>query len=154
MRSANLSNARPPSYRFGSSECPVKDDRVLKFKGWRAMQEAALLGAGGAVERDDAHHPALFVLGLEATESGCRWLLTRWTELKAVIDDENLAWQAPERFKAIRLLGIDSRDVLHAPRVIAILQACQMIDPDAGALVDEYWSRLGLEPIPDGRRND
>ena len=51
--------------------------------------------AGGPVERDDADHPALCVLGLEATESGCRWLLTRWTELKAVINDETMAWQAP-----------------------------------------------------------
>ena len=70
---------------------------------------------------------------LEATETGCRWLLDRWTELKAVIDDESLAWQTPERFKAIRLLRLDARDVMHAPAVITILQACQILDPDAGS---------------------
>ena len=53
-----------------------------------------------------------------------------------------LAWQAPERFKAIRLLRLDARDVMHAPAVIAILQACQMLDPDAGGLVDGYWNEL------------
>jgi hypothetical protein len=93
-------------------------------------------------ERDDAGHPALLVLGLEASEIGCRWLLDRWNELKAVIDDEGTAWQAPERFKAIRLLSLDTRDVMHAPAVIAVLQACQMLDPDAGGLVDAFWEEL------------
>ena len=93
-------------------------------------------------ERDDADHPALLVLGLEASEMGCRWLLDRWSELKAVIDDEGPAWQTPERFKAIRLLRLDARDVMHAPAVITILQACQMLDPDAGNLVDAYWNEL------------
>jgi hypothetical protein len=93
-------------------------------------------------EGDDADHPALLVLGLEASEMGCRWLLDRWSELKAVIDDEGPAWQTPERFKAIRLLRLDARDVMHAPAVITILQACQLLDPDGGSLVDGYWNEL------------
>ena len=46
-------------------------------------------------ERDDADHPALLVLGLEASEMGCRWLLDRWSELKAVIDDEGWPGKRP-----------------------------------------------------------
>jgi hypothetical protein len=109
--------------------------------GNREQQEGlpGLCGIGG---RDNSEHPAQLVLALEAIEAGCRWLLGRWNELKAVIEDERLAWQAPERFKAIRLLGIDSRDVMDAPAVIAILQACEMLDPDAGGLVDGFRNEL------------
>jgi hypothetical protein len=106
-------------------------------------QERDLRGASLLVERDEADHPALLVLGLEASESGCRWLLDRWNELKTVMESERLgSWQAPERFKAIRLLRLDARDVMLAPAVIVILQACQALDPDAGELVDEYWNEL------------
>jgi hypothetical protein len=109
----------------------------------RSEHRGELPGVCLPVERDEADHPALLVLGLEASESGCRWLLDRWSELKAVIEDEQLGpWQAPERFKAIRLLGLDTRDVMHAPAVISILQACQALDPDAGGLIDEFWNEL------------
>jgi hypothetical protein len=100
------------------------------------------VGPCGTGERHDADHPALLVLGLEATEIGCRWLMDRWKELKAIIDDQESAWNVPERFKAIRLLRLDTRDVMHAPAVITILQACQMLDPDAGGLVDAFWDEL------------
>ncbi len=105
-------------------------------------QQEGLAGLCGTAGRDDAAHPAQLVLGLEASESGCSWLLDRWNELKAVIEDERLAWQAPERFKAIRLLGIDSCDVIDAPAVIAILQACQMLDPEVPGLVDGFRNEL------------
>ena len=90
---------------------------------------------------DDADHPALLVLSLEQSEAGCRWLLDRWNELGSVLES-GLAWSTPERFKAIRLMRADTLDLLHAPAVTAVLQACQMLDPDAGDLVSGYWNDL------------
>jgi hypothetical protein len=80
------------------------------------------------------------VLSLTASEVGCRWLLDRWNEL-AVIQD-GLAWQAPERFKLFRLMGMNEMEVLQAPTITAILQACQMLDSDSGNLVEAYWNEL------------
>jgi hypothetical protein len=43
---------------------------------------------------------------------------------------------------AIRLLRVDTLDLLYAPLVTAILQACEMLDPEAGRLVDGYHNDL------------
>ena len=137
-----MRNANPSNSRCGYSDCLAAGKRArVRLTGITSSKKACL-GLCGTGERDDADHPALLVLGLEASEIGCRWLLDRWNELRAVIDDEGSAWQAPERFKAIRLLRLDTRDVMHAPAVIAILQACQMLDPDAGGLVEAFWNEL------------
>jgi hypothetical protein len=37
---------------------------------------------------------------------------------------------------------MDALDLLHAPAVMAILQACQIIDPDSGNLVEAYINEL------------
>ena len=63
------------------------------------------------------------------------------SDLKAVVD-QGLAWNATERFKAIRLLRLDARDPMYAAGIMLILHACQVLDPDAGNLVDAYWNEL------------
>jgi hypothetical protein len=103
-------------------------------------------GVDGAGKCDYGDHPAMIVLGLQGLESGCRWLLDRWNELSTVLD-ENLAWERPERFKAIRLLGLDARNPLDAPAIVAILQACQVLNPNAVGIVDEFMNEL-LETHP------
>jgi hypothetical protein len=101
-------------------------------------EKPGLVEAG---KSDDGDHPAMIVLGLQGVESGCRWLLDRWNELSTVLD-ENLAWERPERFKAIRLLGLDDRNLLDAPAIVAILQACQVLSPHAVGIVDEFMNEL------------
>ena len=56
--------------------------------------------------------------------------------------EEGLGWQEPERFKAFRLLGLDKLDLLNAPRLTAILQACEMLDPEAGDLAEQLSNDL------------
>ena len=72
--------------------------------------------------------PPRLVGQLESSALGCAWLLDRWRELRELLED-GLAWQAPDRFKAIRLLG---RQPLHAAeddRVLTIYLASRAIDP-------------------------
>src|SRR5262249_48629993 len=60
------------------------------------------VSSSGLSDAPDA--PPRLLLHLEATAEGCRWLLDRWAELGALLD-RGLSWQAPDKLKAIRLLG-------------------------------------------------
>src|SRR5262245_42517817 len=51
---------------------------------------------------DDADHPSRLISRLESSGAGCRWLLDRWAELRALLDQAR-AWQVPDRLAAIRL---------------------------------------------------
>ena len=53
---------------------------------------------------DDPDDPVRLVNRLESTAMGCAWLLDRWGELRDVLESGQ-RWRAPDRFKAIRLLG-------------------------------------------------
>jgi hypothetical protein len=82
---------------------------------------------------DDVHDPldpARIVNRLEATYTGCRWLLDRWGDLRRLLE-EGLHWQAPDRLRAIRLLGRQPIDALGDEQVLAIYLACDAMDPCA-----------------------
>jgi hypothetical protein len=53
---------------------------------------------------DIRNHPEAIVFRLESTAAGCQWLLDRWTELRALLD-QGRPWFFDEKVKAIRLLG-------------------------------------------------
>jgi hypothetical protein len=53
---------------------------------------------------DIRDHPEAIVFRLESTAAGCRWLLDRWTELHALLD-QGAAWLWDDKLKALRLLG-------------------------------------------------
>ncbi|HZW31568.1 MAG TPA: hypothetical protein VFF52_12725, partial [Isosphaeraceae bacterium] len=77
---------------------------------------------------DDPDHPSRLISRLESSAAGCRWLLDRWSELRAILD-QGLAWQAPDRIAAIRLLGHQPLDAADAPVVATIVLASHVIDP-------------------------
>jgi hypothetical protein len=56
---------------------------------------------------------------LEGTGAGCRWLLNQWAGLRALLE-RGVPWLAPDKLKAVRLLGchpIDALDNLDVARV-------------------------------------
>ena len=61
---------------------------------------------------------------------GCAWLLDRWGELQDVLDG-GLKWQAPDRFKAIRLLGKQPTDPVLDPQVRRLYMAGWAMEPEA-----------------------
>ena len=77
---------------------------------------------------DDPDDPPRLLLRLEATASGCRWLLDRWAELRALLDG-GLSWQPPDKLRAIRLLGHQPLDAADSQVVATIFQACHVLDP-------------------------
>ena len=95
----------------------------------------------GQINAGEGDQPGPIVRELESTEVGCRWLLTRWNALGGALE-AGAAWNAPERFQAIRLLKLKPLDLLHAQSITAILQACRVIEPELGDLVSEYWNEL------------
>ena len=92
---------------------------------------------------DHARHPARLVAALEATATGCTWLLERWAALGKLLDDEK-AWQPPDRLRAIRLLGKQPLDLVADPQVMAIYLACHAMDPEGPDVF--------AEPLGDLRR--
>ena len=85
--------------------------------------------------------PALLVLRLESSEVGCQWLLEKWKELLELLE-EGQSWKANERFMALRMLRLNTLDVMHAEAITSILQACQALEPGSSRLVEEFWNEL------------
>ena len=89
-------------------------------------------------EINPGEHPARVVRQLEQTGAGCRWLLKCWHELQSILE-EGRAWKAQERFKALRLSGIHPIDDWWKLGLAEFLQACQVLDPEAGDILAELW---------------
>jgi hypothetical protein len=103
------------------------------------------IGAG-VIERSDP--PAQLVMQLESTWEGCQWLLARWNELGAILED-GMAWLAAERFRVFRLLGIHPSDAILTREMASLLQACEVIDSSAGSVVSEIWNEMvSAEALP------
>jgi hypothetical protein len=79
----------------------------------------------GAEDRDN---PARLVGRLEAIPMGCLWLLDRWAELRKVLDDGG-TWQAPERLRAVRLLGKQPVDAADDEVVASVYLGCCALGP-------------------------
>jgi hypothetical protein len=89
----------------------------------------------------DPNLPAHLVRSLESTAEGCAWLLDRWAELCSLLE-QGVAWQSPDKLKAIRLLGRQPIDAFDVPQVGLVFLACHMIDPSGGEPFHEIWREL------------
>ncbi len=68
--------------------------------------EALLPGRKSQTSRplDVLDHAGAIVRRLESTGPGCQWMLDRWIELRAILD-QGQTWPSIEKSRAIRLLG-------------------------------------------------
>jgi hypothetical protein len=96
---------------------------------------------------DDPDQPARLLPQLEASAAGCRWLLDRWAELRALLD-KGLSWQSSDKFKAIRLLGKQPLDAADDEEVAGVFLACHVIDPQQ----KDPFAELRSELTSDERR--
>ena len=78
---------------------------------------------------EDPDEPARLVNRLEGTTLGCAWLLDRWNELGDLLED-GLKWQAPDRFKATRLLGKQPLEPIDDLQVRWIHLCVSAMDPE------------------------
>ena len=92
---------------------------------------------------DDPDQPEALVHRLESTAAGCEWMLAQWAGLRELLD-QGVAWQSPDKLKAIRLLGRQPLDAADDPRVAMVFLASGVlhagredVDP-----FDEVWKEL------------
>ncbi len=78
---------------------------------------------------EDPDEPGRLVNRLEGTALGCAWLLDRWNELGDLLED-GLKWQAPDRFKATRLLGKQPLEPIDDLQVRWIHLCASAMDPE------------------------
>jgi hypothetical protein len=100
---------------------------------------------------EDPLNPARIVNRLESLEVGCRWLLDRWGELKTLLDDGR-RWQAPDRLRAVRLLGHQPLDAADDDQVMSIYLATNAMDPDGPNTMNDVFRELGpteVQPFVD-----
>ncbi len=94
----------------------------------------------------DPDDPARLLSRLKSTSAGCGWLLDQWAALRDILDSQP-AWQAPDRFKVIRLLGKQPLGAIDDPELTRILLACHLLDPGADEPFREVWQELLPEEV-------
>ncbi len=90
---------------------------------------------------EDPDEPARLVNRLEGTTLGCAWLLDRWNELGDLLED-GLKWQAPDRFKATRLLGKQPLEPLDDLQVRWIHLCVSAMDPECKGEFNDLRTEL------------
>ncbi len=110
---------------------------IALYPHWRGFRVTPRVSGPNSL--DDPIDPGRVVNRLEGMAAGCRWLLDRWADLRGVLD-QGLKWQAPDRLRAIRLLGRQPMDVLSDERVLSIYLACDAMDPTAPTSLDDMMT--------------
>ena len=95
----------------------------------------------GKIDAAGEVRPAGVVRRLEANPLGVSLLLREWNALLAPIERDE-GWNASERFRAMRLLGIHPMDSYLNGELTAMLHSCQTLDVTAGSLVSEVWNEV------------
>jgi hypothetical protein len=95
---------------------------------------------------DDPDDPIRLVNRLERSDAGCRWLLDRWTHLRAAID-AGRAWSPAEVAGAIRMLGKWPIEAADDPRVRAIFVDSARLDADRPDPFAPLWETLAPQQV-------
>ena len=125
---------RRPSRRPTRSWCwDVASSGTPADRSNSTPSSAASLGSPMRVswsqDIEDPDEPGRLVNRLEGTALGCAWLLDRWNELRDLLED-GLKWQAPDRFKATRLLGKQPLEPIDDLQVRWIHLCASAMDPE------------------------
>ena len=94
----------------------VESDGMIRRRSWSS-------------QIDDPDDPARLVNRLESTAAGCAWMLDQWAELREILE-AGLVWQAPDRFKAIRLLGKQPLDAATDQSILRLYCASGAMSPE------------------------
>ncbi len=91
--------------------------------------------------------PTHLVRCLKTTGAGCEWLLDRWAQLRELLD-QGMPWLAPDKLKAIRLLGRHPIDAYDYPDVARIYLASHVLLNEEGQPFQEILNELTPEERP------
>jgi hypothetical protein len=124
-------------------------------RGPRALQlerqPGEPLGDGEPVRISDysltEDHPMRLVNDLEATGAGCEWLLEQWAALRGLLE-RDIPWLAPDKLKAVRLLGRHPIDAIDAEDVAGVYLASHVLLNEGGAPFQEVLNELPPDQLP------
>jgi hypothetical protein len=77
----------------------------------------------------NALDPAIIAAELETFAHGVDWMIARWVELAAILDDEGF-WHFDSRFYANKLMGRRPEDIMYDPVVRDVFLACNALHPE------------------------
>jgi hypothetical protein len=95
----------------------------------------------------DEDHPVRLVHGLQSTGAGCEWLLERWAALRDLLE-RGVPWLAPDKLKAVRLLGRQPIDAYDSPVVAQVYLACHVLLNQGGQPFQEILNELAPDERP------
>jgi hypothetical protein len=95
----------------------------------------------------DDDHPQRLVHRLQETGSGCQWLLDQWADLRALLE-RGVAWLAPDKLKAVRLLGRQPIDALDTLDVARVYLASNVLLNQGGDPFQEILNELAPDEAP------
>jgi hypothetical protein len=96
---------------------------------------------------DDEDQPMRLVHCLQATGAGCRWMLEKWASLRVLLE-RGVAWLAPDKLKAVRLLGRHPIDAFDSPDVARVYLASFMLVNQEGNPFREILNELSDSEVP------
>jgi hypothetical protein len=100
---------------------------------------------GKPIPPDDPAHPGRLLRRLRSTAAGCAWLLGRWTDLRAALE-EGRTWTPEQRIAAVRLLAKLPAEALDDPRVETIyLGCCALGEADPLVFADQAREMADVE---------
>ena len=80
--------------------------------------------------------PAVFVAGLEETLEGCRWLLARWHDLRAMLESD-AQWSQADVYRFVRLLGKHGIEAVNDRELNALFLAWDVLWEGSGKILWE-----------------
>jgi hypothetical protein len=95
----------------------------------------------------DEDHPRRLVSRLKACGTGCEWLLGRWHQLRERLE-RGTPWLAPDKLKAVRMLGHHPIDALDSDDVARIYLASHVLLNEGGEPFQEIVNELSPEEGP------
>jgi hypothetical protein len=91
--------------------------------------------------------PMRLVHRLQATGAGCQWMLNQWAELRALLE-RGVPWLAPDKVKAVRLLGRHPIDAVDSADVARVYLASHVLLKQEGDPFLEILNDLSDDEVP------
>ncbi len=96
---------------------------------------------------DTEMHPMRLVHRLQSTGAGCQWMLDQWADLRALLE-RDVPWLAPDKLKAVRLLGRHPIDAIDSLDVARVYLASFMLVNHEGKPFQEILNELSADEVP------
>jgi hypothetical protein len=93
---------------------------------------------------DDEDQPMRLVHRLQTSGPGCQWMLEQWTELRARLEG-GTPWLAPDKLKAVRLLGRHPIDAIDCEDVARVYLASFVLLDQEGDPFQEILNDLSAD---------